>query len=113
MARVEGQPRSRLLSGRSLLGKAAVVYIVLACLGVGVLLSFVPNFFSVDELSTSRLLALIAVVVFVVGPVAAVGYFLLEATVEGAVRGVGWLLQTCFRAVRRFFKRLFGGSEGQ
>jgi len=78
---------------RSLLAKAVVVYVVLACLGVGILASFVPDLFEVRELTAYRLLALVAVVLFVVGPVVAVGYFVLEAVVESVVRGVGWIFK--------------------
>ncbi|NPC59395.1 hypothetical protein [Caenimonas soli] len=93
------------------MAKTVVVYVVLACLGVGILLSFVPDFFNVGESSPYRLLILVAVVLFVIGPVVAVGYFILEAVVESVVRGAGWVLKTCLRAVVRFVRRLFGGTE--
>lgn len=96
---------------RSLLAKAAGVYVVLACLGVGILASFFPDLLLVRELTAYSLLALVALVVFVVGPVVAVGYFVLEAAFEAVVRGVGWMLQACFRASARLAKRLFCGTK--
>lgn len=96
---------------RSLLAKAAGVYVVLACLGVGILISFVPDLFLVRELTAYSLLALVALVVFVVGPAVAVGYFVLEAAFEAVLRGVGWMLQACFRASTRLAKRLFCGTK--
>ena len=96
---------------RSLLAKAVVVYAILACLGVGILASFVPNLFELGEPTAPRLLLLVAFVIFVVGPIVAVGYFVLEGVIEAVARGVGWIVQTGFRILVRFAKQLFRGAE--
>ena len=87
---------------RASLVKALVIYVVLACAGVAILLSFIPDLFSNGNLSLARLLVLIAVVIFVVGPVVTIAYALLEALTEAVVRGVGCVPMICFRAIVRF-----------
>jgi hypothetical protein len=81
--------------------------LVLVGLGIGTLLEFVPNLFDFGELSALRLLVLVALLIFVVAPVVAFAYIVLNAIVEALVLGVGWVFQACFRAVARFFKRIF------
>ncbi|WP_141514214.1 hypothetical protein [Ramlibacter sp. WS9] len=97
--------------GRSILANALAIYVALACAGVAILLSFVPDLFDGGDLSLGRLLALVAVAAFVVGPVIAVAYIFFEALFEAAVRGIGWVFTTCFHAVVRSFRRIFGGTE--
>ena len=95
---------------RSHLAKVGVAYLVLIGLGIGVLLAFAPNLFDFNELSFSRLLVLLALLIFVGAPVVAIGYILLSAVVEALTMAVGWMFQACFRTMARFFKRLFHGA---
>ena len=95
---------------RAHLTKVGVAYLALIGLGIGVLLAFVPNIFDFTELSFSRLLVLLALLIFVGAPVVAIGYVFLSAVVEAITMAVGWLFQTCFRTLARFFTRLFHGA---
>ena len=92
------------------MAQAGVAYCVLAGLGVSVLFEFVPGIFDFGELSVLRLLVLLALLIFVVAPLVAIGYIVLGVLIEGLVMGVGWVFQACFRALARFFKRLYHGA---
>jgi O-antigen/teichoic acid export membrane protein len=96
--------------GRSRFAKAAVIYFVLAGLGIGVLLEFAPGLFDFSELTEVRLLALAALLIFAMAPAVAVVYILLSALFEALVMGVGWVFETCFRAVVRFLRRALRGD---
>lgn len=102
---------SQMRWSRARLAKAGAAYLVLAGLGIGVLLEFVPSLFNFSEVSAVRLLVLVALLLFVVAPVVAVGYIVLSAFVEALAVGVGWVFQACFRTLARFFKRIFRGNE--
>lgn len=112
MAHPEDSARqsSQMPWSRTRLAKAGAAYCVLAGLGIGVLLEFVPNLFDFGELSAVRFLVLVALLLFVVAPVIAVGYIVFSALVEALVVGMGRLFQACLRALARFFKRIFHNS---
>ena len=96
---------------RTRLAKAGAAYFVLAGLGIGVLLEFVPSLFDFGEISAVQLLVLVALLLFVVAPAVAFGYIVLSVLVEALALGVGWVFQACFRTLARFFKRIFRGNE--
>jgi hypothetical protein len=96
---------------RSFLATAGCVYLVLAAVGIGALVEFVPGLFDPGELTLPRVLVLLVLLIFVVAPVAGVAYLILSALIEGFFMGMGWLFQSCFRALVRFFKRLVKRTE--
>jgi len=111
MAREEPAPKnSKSQRSRSRLAKVGAVYVVLAGVGFGVLLEFVPDIFDFSEVSVPRLLVLLMLLIFVGAPVVAVGYLLLNLVVEGTLVGVAWVFEVCFRALTRRLKRFFHGA---
>ena len=95
----------------SLLKKAAVIYCVLGCFGIGVIASFVPGVFEGGELSPLQLLVVLVVGLFTIGPVVAAAYIALSIVIEGAVHGVGLALELGFHAVVRSVRRVFRGED--
>ena len=84
---------SQMRWSRTRLAKAGAAYFVLAGLGIGVLLEFVPSLFDFGEISAVRLLMLVALLLFVVAPAVAFGYIVLSVLVEALAVGVGWVFQ--------------------
>ena len=91
----------------SFLKKAAVIYCVLGCFGIGAIASYVPGVFEGGELSPLQWLVVLVVGLFTVGPVVAVACIALSIVIEGAVHGVAFALESGFHAVVRSVKRLF------
>lgn len=91
------------------MAKGAAAYALLAGLGVGILVEYVPDIFDLTRVSALRLLVLAALLVFVAAPLVAVGYIGLSLLIEGLVTGAGWVIQASFRAVVRLIRRIFHG----
>ena len=104
-------PSSRPRWSRARLAKVGAAYLVLAGLGIGVLLEFVPSLFHFGELTPLRLLFLLVLLIFVGAPVVAIGYIALSLLIEALVWGAGRVLETCFRALVRLFKGIRNGPR--
>ncbi len=93
------------------MAKVGTAYLVLAGLGIGVLLEFAPSLFDFGDLTPLRLLFLLALLIFVGAPLVALGYIAISLLVESVIWVAGWVLETCFRAVVRFFKGIFNAPR--